>query len=101
MQTMSPCFPRSINFFRSTTLATLAIFIGLVASWLMPPDCAAVSKRTIVVSVSPQDELSEEEAKSIKIAERFFSILEKSPRRGTALERVYGIMLNSGHWMNF
>ena len=90
MQTMSPCFPRSINFFRSTTLATLAIFIGLVASWLMPPDCAAVSKRTIVVSVSPQDELSEEEAKSIKIAERFFSILEKSPRRGTALERVYG-----------
>ena len=101
MQTMSPCFPRSINFFRSTTLATLAIFIGLVASWLMPPDCAAVSKRAIVVSVSPQDELSEEEAKSIKIAERFFSILEKSPRRGTALERVYGIMLNSGHWMNF
>ena len=35
-------------------------------------------------------ELSEEEAKSVKIAERFFSILKKSPRRGTALERIYG-----------
>ena len=39
---------------------------------------------------SQSDELSDEEAKSIKIADRFFSILEKSPRRGTALERVYG-----------
>ena len=34
--------------------------------------------------------LSQEEAKQVKIAERFASILEKNPRRGTALERVYG-----------
>ena len=44
----------------------------------------------IVMQDSQPDELSAEETKSIKIAERFFSILEKSPRRGTALERIYG-----------
>ncbi|MFO0998997.1 MAG: tetratricopeptide repeat protein [Planctomycetaceae bacterium] len=36
------------------------------------------------------DEPSEEEAEQIKAAERFLTVLEKSPRRGTALDRVYG-----------
>ena len=36
------------------------------------------------------DVLSDEEAKQVKIAERFLSVLEKSPRRGTALDRVHG-----------
>ena len=40
--------------------------------------------------VIAQDKLTAEEQKQIKIAERFFSILEKSPRRGTALDRIYG-----------
>ncbi|WP_345682688.1 DUF1583 domain-containing protein [Novipirellula caenicola] len=44
-----------------------------------------------IQSDTPYDnELSEEEARQIKTAERFFSILEKNPRRGTALDRVYG-----------
>ncbi|MDA1231415.1 MAG: tetratricopeptide repeat protein, partial [Planctomycetota bacterium] len=36
------------------------------------------------------DEVSEEEATQIKVAERFLRVLEKNPRRGTALDRVYG-----------
>ncbi|MFV0443709.1 MAG: tetratricopeptide repeat protein, partial [Planctomycetaceae bacterium] len=34
--------------------------------------------------------LSEEEQRQVQIAERFVGVLEKSPRRGTALDRVYG-----------
>ncbi len=36
------------------------------------------------------DELSEEEAKQVLATERFLKVLEKSPRRGTALDRIYG-----------
>ena len=36
------------------------------------------------------DELSEDEAKQVQATERFLKVLEKSPRRGTALDRVYG-----------
>ncbi len=35
-------------------------------------------------------ELSDEEQRQVAIAERFLSILEKNPRRGTALDRIYG-----------
>jgi tetratricopeptide (TPR) repeat protein len=36
------------------------------------------------------EELSDEEARQVQIAERFLDILMKNPRRGTALDRVYG-----------
>ena len=62
--------------------------VAVLAIWPIAINCHAAAKS--VVQDSQPDELSEEEAKSIKIADRFFSILEKSPRRGTALERVYG-----------
>ena len=35
-------------------------------------------------------ELAADAARQVQIAERFLSILEKNPRRGTALDRVYG-----------
>ncbi len=44
----------------------------------------------IIAETSDVDELSEEEMRQIKTAERFLSILERNPRRGTALDRVYG-----------
>jgi tetratricopeptide (TPR) repeat protein len=37
-----------------------------------------------------REDLSEEEAKQVQATERFLKVLEKSPRRGTALDRVYG-----------
>ncbi len=35
-------------------------------------------------------ELTEEEQKQLAITERFFTVLEGNPRRGTALDRIYG-----------
>ncbi len=46
-------------------------------------------------------ELSAEDAKQRQIVERFRSILEKSPRRGTALDRVYGYHVEAGTLENF
>ena len=36
------------------------------------------------------EELSAEETQQVQAAERFLKVLEKAPRRGTALDRVYG-----------
>ncbi len=76
---------KKLNFSRVPfSVAVVAIMVVCP----MATECDAAAK--FVIQDSQPDELSEEEAKSIKIADRFFSILEKSPRRGTALERVYG-----------
>ncbi len=37
-----------------------------------------------------QDALGEDEARQVQVTERFLKVLEKTPRRGTALDRVYG-----------
>jgi tetratricopeptide (TPR) repeat protein len=50
-----------------------------------------LSGTSIEVMASPlPDEATEAEAAQIKAAERFLIVLEKNPRRGTALDRVYG-----------
>ena len=68
----------------------LFVLTGLMTGGQPPKVVNALIKPALLTQDSQPDELSDEEAKSIKIADRFFSILEKSPRRGTALERVYG-----------
>lgn len=40
--------------------------------------------------VADLTELSEEEQRQVQIAERFVTVLERNPRRGTALDRIYG-----------
>ena len=45
---------------------------------------------------STDEEYSEEELKQIQLAERFLGVLEKNPRRGTALDRVYGHHIEFG-----
>ena len=52
--------------------------------------CFAAMSICSVPKFVTADEPSEEEAEQIKAAERFLTVLEKSPRRGTALDRVYG-----------
>ncbi|MDZ4849185.1 MAG: DUF1583 domain-containing protein [Pirellulaceae bacterium] len=42
------------------------------------------------VDTPPIAELSDEEVQQVQATERFLKVLEKSPRRGTALDRVYG-----------
>src|SRR5438876_497846 len=44
----------------------------------------------------PGDDLSAEEAKEKAIAERFRGVLETNPRRGTALDRLYGYHVERG-----
>ena len=86
----------------------LFVLIGLLSSYLASN--VAMASGIYLLPVQDQqppaedtqpEELSEEEAKSIKIAERFFTILEKSPRRGTALERVYGHHVEFGSLDDF
>jgi len=71
-------------------LCAVLLMLGVLGFEADSPRRCFAACHPLVVQDSQSEELSEEEAKSIKIAERFFSILEKSPRRGTALERVYG-----------
>lgn len=42
------------------------------------------------------DEVDEELARQTAIIERFLTVLEKNPRRGTALDRVYGFYVENG-----
>ena len=82
MNSMTRCISR--------TTIIVAIVVSVFYGGMTPSRCNAICIHKSFAGGSPQDELSAEEAKSVKIADRFFSILEKSPRRGTALERVYG-----------
>src|SRR5262245_27707123 len=47
-------------------------------------------------ATAPADEPSAEEAKEKAIADRFRSVLEANPRRGTALDRLYGYHVERG-----
>src|SRR5262249_48226774 len=44
----------------------------------------------------PKDDPSAEEAKEKTVAERFRKVLETNPRRGTALDRLYGYHVERG-----
>ena len=68
--------------------STCLCWLVLMASAHSAPALYAAPQ--IISENSSADELSDEEIQQIKTAERFFSILEKNPRRGTALDRVYG-----------
>jgi tetratricopeptide (TPR) repeat protein len=48
------------------------------------------------LSVSVAQEISDDEAKERAIVDRFVSVLEKNPRRGTAFDKVYGHHLERG-----
>ena len=68
--------------------------------------CTTITSPGREVAAAPQnaadsisadaDELSEDELRQIKTAERFLFILKRNPRRGTALDRVYGHHIEFG-----
>lgn len=70
---------------RSTSVLRFAACL-LILSW--------VANRTSIVGQEngPDEELARQQ----KIVERFVSVLEKNPRRGTALDRVYGAYVETG-----
>ena len=57
---------------------------GLLSLLLAAPAAAVLAQETALT------ELTAEEQRQVQIAERFLTVLERSPRRGTALDRVYG-----------
>lgn len=57
---------------------------------------SSTSNWSLVAQDSPTEEYSEEELRQIQLAERFLSILAKNPRRGTAMDRVYGHHIEFG-----
>ena len=60
-------------------------FISFLCLWL-----------TFVGFLIAQGDLSEEEKQQKQAAERFYSVLQKTPRRGTALDRVYSHHIEFG-----
>src|SRR5690349_12985804 len=51
----------------------------------------------VAVGQGPQAaELDAEAARQQQIVDRFLSVLERNPRRGTALDRIYGFYVETG-----
>ena len=48
------------------------------------------------LSLALADDPSADEQREKQIAERFLGVLEKHPRRGTALDRLYGYHVERG-----
>ncbi len=69
-----------------TVWTTLWPGFGVVCCWL------------VLIAVSPlvAQDVDPEEAKEKSIADRFVVVLEKNPRRGTALDKVYGFHVERG-----
>jgi tetratricopeptide (TPR) repeat protein len=58
---------------------------------------SCITLMDVLSTASAQDVgVDEELAKQQKIVDRFLTVLEKNPRRGTALDRVYGFHVESG-----
>ncbi|HEX4416127.1 MAG TPA: DUF1583 domain-containing protein, partial [Lacipirellulaceae bacterium] len=64
--------------------------------WLTVIGVVGVILSSRIMADDAADSTSEDEAKQAQVAERFLTVLEKSPRRGTALDRVYGYHVEFG-----
>src|SRR6185369_6397024 len=51
---------------------------------------------TRLLAQSTTAEVDEELARQRQIVERFVGVLERNPRRGTALDRIYGFHIENG-----
>jgi tetratricopeptide (TPR) repeat protein len=69
----------------------LAVLVGWVVSVAQPP-----KKDAPPPAAKEDEEPSVEEAKEKAIAARFQKVLETNPRRGTALDRLYGYHVERG-----
>ncbi|HUE70745.1 MAG TPA: DUF1583 domain-containing protein [Pirellulaceae bacterium] len=55
-----------------------------------------VTVQRSVLAQNPAADVDDEVARQQKIVERFVTVLEKNPRRGTALDRIYGFHVEGG-----
>jgi tetratricopeptide (TPR) repeat protein len=86
-------------------LIAVSTILSIATFW--QPDLRAQDDRTAEVTAdsaetnsteanSVEANYTEEELKQIQLADRFLGILEKNPRRGTAMDRVYGHHIEFG-----
>jgi tetratricopeptide (TPR) repeat protein len=66
--------------------------VSRVAACLMSVWCVSLLGTLAAQENGPDEELARQQ----KVVERFVTVLEKNPRRGTALDRVYGFYVESG-----
>src|SRR5262245_38216672 len=72
------------------TLSLMVLLGWAVLSVAQPP------KKPTTPTVEKDDEPSVDEAKEKAVADRFKTVLEGNPRRGTALDRLYGYHVERG-----
>ena len=72
--------------------AQQSLWVSRLAICLLAASCAAMLSTLAAQENAPDEELARQQ----KIVERFVTVLEKNPRRGTALDRVYGFYVESG-----
>jgi tetratricopeptide (TPR) repeat protein len=58
--------------------------------------CPSSTAQSNAVTTEPASPASAEDARELRSMERFLSLLEKNPRRGTPLDRVYGYHVERG-----
>jgi len=69
----------------------------LIASFLISAIPAFVQANDIANDMATQSPaLSDEERRELQVIERFWTLLERTPRRGTSLDRVYGYYVDTG-----
>jgi tetratricopeptide (TPR) repeat protein len=87
--------PMSISKRSSTRCCIAACLVTLVGFTHVSRAIAQASPDAASESTDV-DSIDAEEQKQIELANRFMGILEKNPRRGTALDRVYGHHIEFG-----
>jgi tetratricopeptide (TPR) repeat protein len=68
----------------------LPLILVSVGGWAGP------GSRRLFAQATPPAENDEESARQRQIVERFLTVLERNPRRGTALDRIYGYHIENG-----
>jgi tetratricopeptide (TPR) repeat protein len=80
---------------RCSFAARRPFLVSLAAAVLL----AAISCSPL--AAQPPENTDEELARQKQVVERFISVLERSPRRGTALDKIYGFHVESGSLEDF
>src|SRR5262245_54414044 len=71
-------------------------WMGLVLCAAMSGALAWPQPTWLFAQAVPPAETDEESARQRQIVERFLTVLERNPRRGTALDRIYGFHIENG-----
>jgi len=70
--------------------------VRIVAGFLLFSLCLGLALGRLSFAQQQQEDADEETAKQAKVMERFLTVLEKNPRRGTALDKIYGFHIETG-----